>query len=53
MLHLRIDRNYVFGGIWSDLSGQTTFDARQVSLPVYEAMTDKDVDCVINSVRRG
>jgi perosamine synthetase len=53
VVHLRIDRNSVFGGIRNDLPGQATFEARQVSLPVHEAMTDEDVACVIRSVRKG
>lgn len=50
VVHQRIDRNSIFGGIRNDLPGQAEFDARQVSLPVHEALTDEDVTRTINAI---
>jgi perosamine synthetase len=53
VVHQRIDRNRVFGGLRPDLAGQDYFDARQVALPIHCGLTDDDVDCVVTSVRAG
>jgi len=53
VVHLRIDRNTVFGGLRDDLVGQERFDARQVALPLHEGLTDGDVTRVVNAVRQG
>ena len=53
VVHLRIDRNSVFGGPRADLEGQAEFDRRQISLPIHEALTDDDVDRIIRTVRSG
>jgi perosamine synthetase len=53
VVHLRIDHNSVFGGISNDLPGQAEFNARQISIPVHEALTAEDVDSVIRTIRAG
>jgi perosamine synthetase len=53
VVHLRIDRNSVFGGVRDDLPGQAAFDADQVSLPVHEGLSDEDVGTVVAAVRAG
>ncbi|MEP7305897.1 MAG: DegT/DnrJ/EryC1/StrS family aminotransferase [Acidobacteriota bacterium] len=53
VVHLRIDRNSVMGGLRDDLPNQRWFDERQVSLPIHVGLTDDDVARVINSVRAG
>jgi perosamine synthetase len=53
VVHLRIDHNSIFGGIRKDLPGQAEFDARQVSIPVHEALTAEDVDSIIRTIRSG
>jgi perosamine synthetase len=53
VVHLRIDRNSVFGGVRDDLPGQAVFDADQVSLPVHEGLTDEDARTVVEAVRAG
>jgi perosamine synthetase len=53
VVHQRIDRNRVFGGMRCDLEGLSYFDERQVSLPIHCGLTDQDVDCVVQSVRAG
>ncbi len=53
VVHLRIDKNSLFGGKRDDLPNQTTFDERQVALPIHEALTDGDVEQIINIVQGG
>ncbi len=53
VVHLRIDRNSVFGGITSGLNGQEKFNQMQVSIPVHSKLSDEDVDLVIKSVKAG
>jgi perosamine synthetase len=53
VVHQRIDRNRVFGGIREELAGQNLFDQRQVSLPVNVGMTETDVAAVISAIRAG
>jgi dTDP-4-amino-4,6-dideoxygalactose transaminase len=53
VVHLRIDRYTVFGGIHRGLEGQTAFDERQVSIPVHDGLTDDDVQSVIAAIRSG
>ena len=53
VVHQRIDRNRVFGGVRSDLFGQAEFDMRQVSIPVHEGLSDADVAQVVDAVRAG
>jgi perosamine synthetase len=53
VVHLRIDHNSIFGGIREDLPGQSDFNARQISIPVHEGLTDVDVAQVIAAVTDG
>jgi perosamine synthetase len=53
VVHQRIDRNTVFGGVRTELGGQARFDAHQVSLPVHEALTEGDVAHIISAVWSG
>lgn len=53
VVHQRIDRNSVFGGARSDMPGQRFFDDNQIAMPIHVAMTDEDVNLVINGVRGG
>jgi perosamine synthetase len=53
VVHLRIDRNAVFGGARRDLPGQDEFDRTQISLPVHEGLSDDDVAAVVRAVRAG
>jgi len=52
-VHLRIDRNSLFGGLNYDLSGQDEFDRRQVSLPVHEKLKDTDIEAIVTCIRNG
>lgn len=53
VVHLRIDHNSVFGGLRSDLSGQTEFNERQVAIPVHEGLLDADCQRIVEIIRAG
>jgi perosamine synthetase len=53
VVHQRIDRNQVFGGIKADLEGQDFFDARQIALPVHPGLSDQQIGQIIGAVREG
>lgn len=53
VVHQRIDKHPIFGGIQKDLVSQAKFDSTQIHLPVYESLTDKQVDHIISSVEKG
>ncbi|MBX9744930.1 MAG: DegT/DnrJ/EryC1/StrS family aminotransferase [Chlamydiales bacterium] len=49
----RIDKNKIFGGITPGLVGQELFEEKHVALPLHNALTEKDVSLVIESIKRG
>lgn len=53
VVHQRIDKHPIFGGIQKDLVNQARFDSTQIHLPVYESLTDEQVDHIISSVKKG
>jgi len=53
VVHQRIDRNQVFGGIRTDLEGQAFFDARQIALPVHAGLSNQQIGQIIGAVREG
>ena len=53
VVHLRIDRNSVFGGIKADLVNQAEFDRKQISLPVHDGLTDNEIGKIIRVVKSG
>ena len=53
VVHLRIDRNDIFGGLRDDLPNLTTFTKTHISLPLHNLLTDEDVDYVIHCIREG
>lgn len=53
VVHRRIDRFRVFGGIRPDLDGQRRFDEHQISLPLHSGLSDDDVGHVIEAVCAG
>ena len=53
VVHLRIDRNTVFGGIKNDLLGQELFDARQIALPAHEMLSAEDIGKIIETIKNG
>lgn len=53
VVHLRIDKNTVFGGITPELINQETFNEKQISIPIHQALSDEDVDLIINTIKKG
>ncbi len=53
VVDLRIDRNPIFGGQRGDLVNQAWFNERQISIPLHNALTEADVDAVIEAIRSG
>jgi perosamine synthetase len=53
VVHLRIDRNSVFGGIKNDLPNMKAFNEHQVAVPVHSGLTEEEIELVIDSVKAG
>lgn len=53
VVHLRIDRYSVFGGLTKGLPGQEEFNEHQVAIPVHHGLTDEDVETVIGVIKSG
>ncbi len=53
VVHLRIDRNSVFGGITAGLFNQEKFNDNQVSIPVHNALTEDDIRLILNAIKEG
>lgn len=53
VVHLRIDKNTIFGGENKDLINQKKFNEHQVSIPVHYGLTDDDIKLVIKSIKAG
>ncbi len=53
VVHQRIDKHPIFGGIQKDLVTQARFDSTQIHLPVYESLTNEQVAHIISSVEKG
>lgn len=53
VIHQRIDRNSVFGGVKPDLANQAKFDETQIHIPMHDALTEENVDYIIRSIKEG
>lgn len=53
VVHLRIDRNSVFGDALNNLPNQEVFDAKQVAIPVHSGLSDEDVAVVLAAIKNG
>ena len=53
VVHQRIDRNSVFGGLNYDLTNQVRFDETQIHIPLHDALSDNDVLNIIDSIKKG
>jgi perosamine synthetase len=53
VVHVRIDKNSIFGGSRTDLPGQAIFNEEQVSLPIHYGLTNADISQVIDAVKSG
>jgi perosamine synthetase len=53
VVHQRIDRNSVFGGVRSDLVNQKKFDETQVHIPIHDDITMEDAERVVAVIKKG
>ena len=53
VVHLRIDKNSVFGGLTKGLNNQEKFNEIQISLPVHQALSESDVTLIIDTIKKG
>lgn len=53
VVHRRIDKNKIFGGITPNLPGQEFFDQHQVALPVHTGLSEEDLRHIVESVQKG
>jgi perosamine synthetase len=53
VVHLRIDNNSIFGGVREDLTGQMEFDTKQVSIPVHEGLSTKNIEQISEQIKSG
>lgn len=53
VVHQRIDKNLVFGGIADDLPNQTIFDDCQISIPLHAGLTDDDTAHIAETIKKG
>lgn len=53
VIHQRIDRNALFGGLDESLVQQKRFDETQIHIPLHSSMTDEDVETVIEAIKKG
>lgn len=53
VVHQRIDRNIVFGGINRNLVNQKIFDEHQVSIPLHNKLTDAQVARIVKVIKQG
>jgi perosamine synthetase len=52
VIHQRIDRNSVFGGL-NDLPNQAKFDETQIHIPIHDAITLENANHIINVIKSG
>lgn len=53
VIHQRIDRNSVFGGITKGLTAQEKFDATQIHIPLHDAVTHEDAEYIAKIIKEG
>jgi perosamine synthetase len=52
VVDFRIDKNSVFGGI-TDLPNQAKFNEEQISIPLHEALTEKQLEHIVSTIHAG
>lgn len=53
VVHQRIDRNSVFGGLNTDLHNQARFDDTQIHIPIHDDLDHEKVQYIIKSIKEG
>lgn len=53
VIHQRIDRNNIFGGINTSLINQTRFDETQIHIPIHDGIDKEKAKYIIDTIRAG
>lgn len=53
VVHQRIDRNDIFGGIRTELVNQTKFDETQVHIPIHDGIDLEKADYIMEAIKSG
>lgn len=53
VVHQRIDRNSIFGGITKKLFNQEKFDKTQINIPLHDGIDMKTAHYIVNSIKKG
>jgi perosamine synthetase len=53
VVHQRIDRNSVFGGITKGLIGQEEFDKTQIHIPIHDGISLEDAKFITDIIKKG
>jgi perosamine synthetase len=51
VVHLGIDNNSIFGGNRDDLPNQRWFNENQIHIPIHDALTQKQVETIIKTIK--
>lgn len=53
VVHLRIDKNSLFGGITKNLMGQEYFNEKQVAIPVHDGLNQEQIEYIVKTIKSG
>lgn len=53
VVHLRIDKNQIFGGLRKDLPNLDRFTETHISLPLHNKLTDDNIKYIIKCIKKG
>lgn len=53
VVHQRIDRNKIFGGLRSDLPNQEKFDASQIHIPLHDGIDMEKATYIVETIKQG
>lgn len=53
VVHQRIDKHPIFGGLQKDLESQAEFDLTQIHIPLHDSLTDEQVEHIISGIKKG
>jgi perosamine synthetase len=53
VVHQRIDRNEIFGGLARELINQEKFDATQIHIPIHDAIDQEKASMIVDKIKEG
>ena len=53
VIHQRIDRNSIFGGLTEKLWNQEKFDLTQIHIPIHDNITIEDAEYIVQTIKSG